>query len=59
MGKDNDRDARQNKPDPDTGLMRLIEPFMKSSLIEQRRETLEALNDYVKGHPEIIDSRGG
>lgn len=29
------------------GLMRLFEPFMKSSLIEQRRESLQALGDYL------------
>ena len=32
-------------------LMRLIEPLMKSSLIEQKTETLEALRDYVRDHP--------
>ena len=29
------------------GFMRLLEPFMKSSLIKQRKETLEALKDYI------------
>ncbi|MFC2035402.1 hypothetical protein ACFLUJ_04670 [Chloroflexota bacterium] len=29
------------------GFMRLIEPFMKSTLIKQRQETLEALRTYV------------
>ena len=29
------------------GFMRLFEPFMKSTLIKQRKETLEALNDYI------------
>ena len=29
------------------GFMRLLEPFMKSTLIKQRKETLEALNDYI------------
>ena len=33
------------------GLMRFMEPFMRSSLIEQRKETLEAPEDYVKRHP--------
>jgi len=28
------------------GLMRLFEPFIKSSLIKQRKESLEALRDY-------------
>ncbi len=29
------------------GLMRLFEPFMKSNLIKQREESLDALNDYI------------
>ena len=29
------------------GFMRLLEPFMKSTAIKQRKETLEALNDYI------------
>ena len=29
------------------GLMRLFEPFIKSSLIKQRKESLEALRDYI------------
>ena len=29
------------------GFMRLLEPFMKSTLIKQRKETLEALKDYI------------
>ncbi len=29
------------------GFMRLLEPFMKSTVIKQRKETLEALNDYI------------
>ncbi len=29
------------------GFMRLLEPFMKSTLIKQRKETLEALEDYI------------
>ena len=29
------------------GLMRLFEPFMKSNLIKQREESLNALNDYI------------
>ena len=29
------------------GFMRLLEPFMKSTLVKQRRVTLEALNDYI------------
>ena len=29
------------------GFMRLLEPFMKSTLIRQRKETLEALSDYI------------
>jgi len=29
------------------GFMRLLEPFMKSTLIKQRKETLEALRDYI------------
>lgn len=29
------------------GFMRLFELFMKSTLIKQRKETLEALNDYI------------
>jgi len=29
------------------GFMRLIEPFMKSTLIKQRQETLEALKTYI------------
>ena len=29
------------------GFMRLLEPFMRSSLIEQRRESLQALGDYL------------
>ncbi|MFC2004978.1 SRPBCC family protein [Chloroflexota bacterium] len=29
------------------GFMRLLEPFMKSSLIKQRQETMDALNDYI------------
>jgi uncharacterized protein YndB with AHSA1/START domain len=33
------------------GLMRLMEPFMRSSLIEQRKESLEALKDYVRNRP--------
>lgn len=32
------------------GFMRLIKPLMRSSLMEQRKETLEAVNDYVKEH---------
>ena len=33
------------------GLMRLMEPFIKSSLIEQRKESLEPFKDYVRNHP--------
>ncbi len=29
------------------GFMRLMEPFMKSTLIKQRQETLEALKTYI------------
>jgi len=29
------------------GFMRLPEPFTKSTLIKQRKETLEALSDYI------------
>ena len=29
------------------GFMRLLEPFMKSSLIKQRQETMEALKSYI------------
>ncbi len=29
------------------GFMRLLEPFMKSTAIKQRKETLEALKDYI------------
>jgi len=29
------------------GVTRLLEPFMKSSLIKQRKETIEALKDYI------------
>ena len=29
------------------GFMRLLEPFMKSTLIKQRKETMDALNDYI------------
>ncbi len=29
------------------GFMRLLEPFMKSTVIKQRKETLEALKDYI------------
>jgi carbon monoxide dehydrogenase subunit G len=29
------------------GFMRLLEPFMKSTLIKQRRETMGALKDYL------------
>ncbi len=29
------------------GLMRLMQPFLKSTAIKQRRETLEALREYV------------
>jgi len=29
------------------GFMRLLEPFMKSTVIKQRKETLEALNYYI------------
>ncbi len=29
------------------GFMRLLEPFMKSTAIKQRKETLEVLNDYI------------
>ncbi len=29
------------------GFMRLLEPFMKSSLIKQRNETMEALKGYI------------
>jgi len=29
------------------GFMRLLEPFMKSSLIKQRKETMETLKDYI------------
>ena len=29
------------------GFMRLLEPFMKPTLIKQRKETLEALKDYI------------
>ena len=29
------------------GFMRLIEPFMKSTLIKQRKETMQALKDYI------------
>ena len=29
------------------GFMRLLEPLMKSSLIKQRKETMDALNDYI------------
>ncbi len=29
------------------GFMRLLEPFMKSSLIKQRQETMEALKGYI------------
>jgi len=29
------------------GFMRLLEPFMKSSLIKQTKETMEALKDYI------------
>jgi carbon monoxide dehydrogenase subunit G len=33
------------------GPMRLLEPFMRSVLVRQKTETLDALKDYVKGHP--------
>ena len=29
------------------GFMRLLEPFMKSTLIKQRKETLDALKEYI------------
>ncbi len=29
------------------GFMRLLEPFIKSTLIKQRKETLEALKNYI------------
>ena len=29
------------------GFMRLLEPFMKSSIIKQRQETMEALKGYI------------
>ena len=29
------------------GFMRLLEPFMKSSFIAQRKETMKALKDYI------------
>ena len=29
------------------GFMRFLEPFMKSTLIKQRKETLEALREYI------------
>ena len=29
------------------GFMRLLEPFMKSSIIKQRKETMEALKAYI------------
>ena len=29
------------------GFMRLLEPFMKSTLIKQRQETMEALKNYI------------
>ena len=29
------------------GFRRLLEPFMKSTLIKQRQETMEALKDYI------------
>ncbi len=29
------------------GFMRLIEPFMKSTFIKQRKETMQALKDYI------------
>ena len=29
------------------GFMRLLEPFLKSTLIKQRKETMDALNDYI------------
>jgi carbon monoxide dehydrogenase subunit G len=29
------------------GFMRLLEPFMNSKLIKQRKETMEALKDYI------------
>ena len=29
------------------GLMRILEPFMKSNLIKQREESLDALNEYI------------
>ena len=29
------------------GFMRLLEPFLKSSLIKQRQETMEALRAYI------------
>ncbi len=29
------------------GFMRLLEPLMKSTLIKQRKETMEALKDYI------------
>jgi carbon monoxide dehydrogenase subunit G len=30
-----------------SGFMRLFEPFLKSTLIKQRKENLEALSDYI------------
>ncbi|MES0361872.1 MAG: SRPBCC family protein [Anaerolineales bacterium] len=33
------------------GFMRLLEPFMRSSLIKQREETLDALGDYLAKNP--------
>ena len=29
------------------GFMRLLEPFMKSTLIKQRKETMDALKEYI------------
>ena len=29
------------------GIMRVLELFMKSVILKQKKETLEALNDYI------------
>ncbi len=36
------------------GFMRLLEPFMKSTAIKQRKETLEALKEYITKNKEPV-----
>jgi len=36
------------------GFMRFLEPFMKSSLINQRKETMDALKEYIAKNQSVL-----